>query len=84
MTADGRASRARLLARSAIMWLPVVVPTGILGATALAEGRWIGFNAAATVGAISLAGAAVLTVSSLLNPTRGLHDRLAGVWVGRR
>ncbi len=84
VTADGRASRARLLARSAIMWLPVVVPTGVLGATALAEGRWIDFNAAATVGAISLAGAAVLTVSSLLNPTRGLHDRLAGVWVGRR
>jgi hypothetical protein len=80
----GRASRARMLARCAIMWLPVVGPTGALGAVALACGTWIGFNAAAGVGGVALAGAGVLAVSALLNPARGLHDRLAGVWIGRR
>ncbi|MEO1512202.1 MAG: RDD family protein, partial [Planctomycetota bacterium] len=84
VTERGRASRARMLARCAIMWLPVVAPTTVLGAVALTEGRWIEFNAAATVGSIALVGAAVFAVSALMNPARGLHDRLAGVWVGRR
>jgi hypothetical protein len=84
ITARGRASRTRMLARSAIMWLPVLVPTGVLVAGALASGTWIDFSTAAAVGAITLAGAAVLAISALMNPARGLHDRLAGVWVGRR
>lgn len=80
----GRASRGRMLARTAIMWLPVLVPTGVLVAIALANGTWIDFRAAAIVGAVTLAGAGVFAVSAIVNPTRGLHDRLAGVWVGRR
>lgn len=84
VTTRGRASRARMLARSAIMWLPVVAPTGVLGAVALANGAWIDFNAAAALGAVALAGAGVFAASALVNPTRALHDRLAGVWVGRR
>jgi hypothetical protein len=84
VTEHGRASRSRMLLRSAIMWLPVLAPTGVLGAVALANGAWIDFNAAAIVGVTSLAGAGVVAISSLVNPTRGLHDRLAGVWVGRR
>lgn len=73
-----------MLARCAIIWLPVLAPTGILGAIALANGTWIDFHAAVIVGAVTLAGAGVFAVSALVNPTRGLHDRLAGVWVGRR
>ncbi|MCA9311715.1 MAG: protein kinase, partial [Phycisphaerales bacterium] len=84
ITARGRASRTRMLARSAIMWLPVLAPTATLGVIALANGAGISFNAAATVGALCLAGAALLAASALVNPTRGLHDRLSGTWVGRR
>ena len=84
VTETGRASRARMLARSAVMWGPVVVPSAILASFALAEGRWVSFNAAATLGAVSLAGAAVFAGSALANPARGLHDRIAGVWVSRR
>ena len=84
ITEQGRASRRRMLARAAIMWLPVVTPTAILGAIALSRGEWIDFTHAATVGAIGLAGAGIFTISALVTPTRGLHDRLAGVWVGRR
>lgn len=84
VTETGRASRARMLARSAIMWLPVLAPTGVLGAIALANGTWIDFHAAASVGAVTLAGAGVFVVSAIVNPTRGLHDLLAGVWIGRR
>ncbi|MEL7484367.1 MAG: hypothetical protein AAFN41_08425, partial [Planctomycetota bacterium] len=84
VTKHGRASRKRMLARSALMWLPVVAPTAVLGVHALSAGRWIDFNAAVLVGSLALAGGAVITTSSLLNPTRGIHDRLVGVWIGRR
>lgn len=84
VTQHGRASRKRMLARSAIMWLPVVVPTSVLGARALAEGRWIGFGELALLGSLAIAVAAVLSASALVNPSRGIHDRLAGVWIGRR
>ena len=84
VTEHGRASRFRLLARASILWTPVVLPTAVLGLIAYQRGTWIDFNAAATLGAIALAGAAVFGATALLNPARGLHDRIAGVWVGRR
>jgi hypothetical protein len=84
VTPEGRASRARMLARSAIMWGPMLIPTATLGAIAMARGAWIGFADASIVGALSLVGAGVLAITAILDPTRGLHDRLAGVWVGRR
>ncbi|MBX3357109.1 MAG: protein kinase [Phycisphaeraceae bacterium] len=84
VTECGRASRSRMLARSAIMWLPVVVPTGVLGVIAMANGTWIPFNQAAILGAVAFSVAIVIAVSALRSPARGLHDRLAGVWVGRR
>ncbi len=84
VTERGRASRTRMLARSAIMWLPVVVPTGALIAVSLARETPIGFSAAAGLGAIALGGAAVFAASALINPARGLHDRVAGVWIVRR
>ncbi|MEM7627624.1 MAG: protein kinase [Planctomycetota bacterium] len=84
VTAHGRASRSRMFVRSAIMWLPVVIPTGVFAAVAWANGTWITFNTAAAVGVATLTGVAVFAVSALMQPTRGLHDRLAGVWVGRR
>lgn len=84
ITQDGRASRTRMLARAAIMWLPVVLPTGVLGAIAISRGEWIGFDAAAALGAIMIVAAGIFAASALMNPTRGLHDRLAGVWIGRR
>ncbi len=84
VTQRGRASRGRMLLRSAIMWLPVLVPTGVLFAVASANGTPIDFASASAVAAVTLAGAAVFSLSALMNPTRGLHDRIAGVWVGRR
>lgn len=84
VTPEGRASRRRLLARWAIMWLPVVVPTAVLGAMAFARGGWIPFEAGAAIGAVGALGGAVVVATSLRNPARGIHDRLAGVWVGRR
>jgi hypothetical protein len=47
VTEQGRASRRRMLLRSAIMWLPVVVPTSVLAFRASVDGRWIGFGEAA-------------------------------------
>ncbi|MEO0482110.1 MAG: protein kinase [Planctomycetota bacterium] len=84
VTERGRASRKRLLARSAIMWLPVVVPTIALGIVALRDGTWIPFEQAATLGGAACLVSSICVVSALLSPTRGLHDRLAGVWIGRR
>ena len=84
VTRHGRASRTRLMIRSSIMWIPVLAPTAILAAPALSQGEWIRFNAGATLGAITLAGALVFVISALLTPTRGLHDRIAGVWIVRR
>ena len=84
VTESGRASRGRMLVRSAVLWGPVVAPTGLLVAVAWVQGTWIDFNTAAALGAVTLTGAAVFAASALVNPVRGLHDRLAGVWVGRR
>lgn len=84
VTERGRASRKRLLVRSAIQWLPVVLPTLVLGVIALKEGQWIPFEHAAILGTVASIAGIVVAASALLNPTRGLHDRLAGVWIGRR
>ena len=66
------------------MWLPVVVPTIALGIVALRAGVWIPFEHAATLGGAACLVASIYVVSALVSPTRGLHDRLAGVWIGRR
>lgn len=84
VTKDAQASRVQLLRRSAIMWLPILVPSSVLVAKALITGEWIPFEHAAILGALAFVGAMIYAVSALANPGRGLHDRLAGVWVGRR
>ncbi|MEM7622177.1 MAG: protein kinase [Planctomycetota bacterium] len=84
VTEHGRASRARLLARAAVMWLPVVVPTVAIAIAASARGTWISFDTAAMLGGIVFVLAAVVAASAIVNATRGLHDRIAGVWIGRR
>ena len=66
------------------MWLPVIMPTSVLAFRATVDGRWIGFGEAALLGSLAIAVAAVLTAFALVNPSRGIHDRLAGVWIGRR
>lgn len=84
VTKEGRALRMQLLRRSAIMWLPVLAPSSVLIAKALFTGTWIPFEQAAFVGALAFVGAMIYAASALANPGQGLHDRLAGVWVGRR
>ncbi|MEL6498978.1 MAG: protein kinase [Planctomycetota bacterium] len=84
LTFEGRASRARLLFRCAIMWLPLVAATTALGVSALASGAWISFESAALLGAAACAVAAIYSITALAAPKRGLHDRFAGVWIGRR
>ncbi|MEM7754765.1 MAG: RDD family protein, partial [Planctomycetota bacterium] len=84
ITERGRAPRSRMLARAAIMWLPVVVPTVILGGIAFMNDAWIPFEQAATLGVVAFGVAGIYAASALMNPARGLHDRLAGVWICRR
>ena len=84
VTESGRASRMRMLARSAMLWLPVLLPTGAIAAVALANGTWIDFRTAAVLGAFALAAAGISAAAALVTPTRGVHDRLVGVWIGRR
>jgi hypothetical protein len=84
VTTTGRASRARMLARALLMWLPVLASTGVLAVLARMNGAWIDSAAASWLGGAAIAGAGVLTISAVVNPARGLHDRLAGVWIVRR
>ena len=84
VTLHGRASRARMLLRSAVMWLPTILAGAVLTTAFLTNAPWFGFNTTAALGVGTLACAAVWSASALINPTRGLHDRLAGAWVGRR
>ncbi len=79
VTADGRrASRLRVLGRSAIAWSPVLAP--LLASTVLggigsgAAGVNVLFSATLVV---QLAGAVV----AIVQPSRGLQDRLAGTWI---
>ncbi|MEM8876207.1 MAG: RDD family protein, partial [Planctomycetota bacterium] len=84
VTGSGCASRVRLLLRAGVMWLPVLAPSGGLVAIAILKGTWIDTIAAAQLGWVLLAASLVYSISALLHPNRGVHDRLAGVWVGRR
>jgi len=70
------AGRARLLARWAVVWLPLLVTAPL----------WFGWggggaSAVASVPLLLWSGAAVYAV---IHPHRGLHDRLARTWVVRR
>jgi len=73
------APRSQLLARWAIVWLPLVLPMVLVGQLLRTA------EAAAFVSALVLLllwiGAAAYAV---IHPNRGLHDRLAGTWVVRR
>jgi uncharacterized RDD family membrane protein YckC len=74
------ASRSHLLARLAIIWLPLLLPMSVAA--------WM-WNRGAQDAAVILAlillllwvGAAIYAV---VHPHRGLHDRLARTWVVRR
>jgi uncharacterized RDD family membrane protein YckC len=81
VNAEGeRASKSNMLVRWAITWLPLILPMLLVA--------WLIQQAYLTVAFISALvllllwiGAAVYAV---MNPNRGLHDRLAGTWVVRR
>jgi uncharacterized RDD family membrane protein YckC len=73
------AARSRLLARWAIIWLPLLLPLGLV---ALLPGRFEGIAFIAALVLILLwIGAGAVAV---LHPHRGWHDRMAGTWVVRR
>ncbi len=79
---DGRgepATRARLLARWAIVWLPLLVPMSLVA--------WLLRDSASLSLILALAlllGWLGATVYTVLHPSRGLHDRLADTWIVRR
>jgi hypothetical protein len=79
VTADGRqASRLRVLGRSAIAWSPVLAPalaSTVLGGIASGPAG-VNLVLAATL-AVQLAGVVV----AIVQPSRGLQDRLAGTWI---
>lgn len=77
--AGERASRARLLARWAIVWLPLLVPVSAL-AWVLRDSESVAIGAALVL-FLPWLGATIYTV---LHPNRGLQDRLADTWVVRR
>jgi len=73
------ANRSLLLARWAIVWLPLFPPMSLLAfLLGRAEGIAI-FSALVLVLLWISAG-----VYAVIHPNRGLHDRLAGTWVVRR
>ena len=78
--ADGeRAAPSRLLARWAVVWLPLLLPLATIVWTApRMEGAALFGSLAVLVLWLTGAGSAVVT------PRRGLHDRIAGTWVVRR
>jgi len=80
VNAEGKlAGVARLLLRWAIVWLPLIVPMGLVALLLKnAEGVVLIF---ALVWILLWIGAAIYSV---IHPERGLHDRLAGTWVVRR
>jgi uncharacterized RDD family membrane protein YckC len=73
------AAPSHLLARWAIVWLPLFVPMSLVALLILRD------KGVAVISALVLVllwmGAAAYAV---LHPHRGLHDRLAGTWVVRR
>jgi uncharacterized RDD family membrane protein YckC len=70
---------ARLLARWAIVWLPLLVPMALI---ALVFGR---FDTVAFVAALAVILPWIgVAIGAALHPHRGLHDRLAGTRVVRR
>jgi hypothetical protein len=81
VTADGAlASRGRVCARAAIAWSPLLV-----AAAPFYSKPYVTIITSFTVvEAILFAGAAVLgagAVYTVVNPTRGIQDRLAGTWI---
>jgi hypothetical protein len=69
----------RLLARWAIVWLPLLVPLTLVVSVLGTTGRGVFLAALAAVGSwIGLA------VAAALHPNRGPADGLAGTWVVRR
>ncbi|UCF17046.1 MAG: RDD family protein, partial [Phycisphaerales bacterium] len=74
-----RAGRVTLLRRWAIVWLPLFFPM-LLVALLINRAELIAFILALAILVLWI-GAAVYAV---INPNRGLHDRLAGTWLVRR
>jgi hypothetical protein len=73
------ATRSRLLVRWAIAWLPLLVPLSLV---ALLTGGAEGVAVISTFSLLLLWGAAA--AYAVVDPHRGLHDRMAGTWVVRR
>jgi hypothetical protein len=72
------ADRLRLLRRWAIVWLPLLVPVGLLGWLT----GWTGGGLVpASVLLLAWLGTAAYAVA---HPHRGLHDRLVSTWVVRQ
>ncbi|MEO8448369.1 MAG: protein kinase [Gemmatimonadota bacterium] len=90
--AGQRAGRLRLLARAALIWLPILGPVFVLVSTHMGKrvgavlGGWASLHPPADLGATLLLGAFVLLaiagigalVSAVRTPERGLVDRLVG------
>jgi uncharacterized RDD family membrane protein YckC/tRNA A-37 threonylcarbamoyl transferase component Bud32 len=74
-----RAGTSQLLARWAIVWLPLLVPMSLV-ALMLSRAEGVAFVSAVALLVLWLGAAA----SAVIHPNRGLHDRLAGTWVVRR
>jgi hypothetical protein len=70
------ASRRQLLARWAVVWLPLFVPIVVVLLADLGTGLWF----AAVWLLLWIASA----VSAIVHPNRGWHDRVVGTWVVRR
>jgi uncharacterized RDD family membrane protein YckC len=79
VTTEGhRARRWRVLARAGIAWAPVLVP---LIATGVIEGLGAHLPDMIPVFGVALAVQAAGAIVAIVQPSRGLQDRLAGTWI---
>jgi hypothetical protein len=74
-----QAAASHLLARWAIVWVPLAVPMSFV-LILIQEAQGIAFTSALGLLLLWIAGA----IYTVVHPHRGLHDRLAGTWVVRR
>jgi uncharacterized RDD family membrane protein YckC len=82
VTADGKpASRLRVLGRTALAWLPLLLPLGavvVANAVRMPVSR---FTMSMWASGVCVLLALAVVIVSILHPERGIQDRLAGTWI---
>ena len=79
VTADGRrAGRWRTLGRTVIAWSPLLL---LILVQQVLGGRGAGVAEVTTAFGLSVAALSAGAIVAIVQPSRGLQDRLAGTWI---